>query len=109
MGSDQEGRELLFNSLDFLGSPAHSSRVVDVSAGDGSRPIPGDFAMEPVEQLLVDMAMGGMEGGVDLVGVVSIPGHITSQLDDRNLRSYHHAQLEILMQVRSLKASPHPH
>ena len=53
----------------------------------------------PMEQLLVDAAMGGTKSGVDLVGVVSIPGHIVSRLDGRHLRSYHRAQLEILMQV----------
>ena len=52
--------------LDFSGSPTHSGCVADVGAGDGGGLIPGDFAVEPAEQLLVDAAMWW--------GVVSTPG-----------------------------------
>jgi len=37
--------------------------LVDVGAGDGGGPVPGDLAMEPVEQLLVDVAMSRTESG----------------------------------------------
>jgi hypothetical protein len=36
---------------------------VDVGAGDGGGPVPGDLAMEPAEQLLVDVAMSRTESG----------------------------------------------
>jgi hypothetical protein len=55
--------------------------MADVGAGDGGGLILQDFTMEPAEQLLVDMVMGGTESGVDLVGVMSIPGHIIQSYD----------------------------
>jgi hypothetical protein len=63
MRSDREGGELRLDRLDFSGPLAHGGRVADVGAGDGGGLVPGDFAMELVEQLLVDAAMGGTERG----------------------------------------------